>query len=240
MVGSPTAVPKVSIVIPVYNEELYVEEVLGQVLSLQWPADVQTEVIVVDDGSTDKTRSLLKNYPQNHTLRIHYHEKNFGKGTAIREAIKHVTGDIVIIQDADLEYSTLDYPQLLDPLLSGKAEVVYGSRFLGEITGMKFQYRFFNLFIRFLVNLFFGASITDEATAYKVFRADVLRSLNLKSQRFEICPEMTAKVLRKKIRIHEVPIHYKARNKKEGKKIRWTDGLAAIMTLIKYRFSGAS
>jgi dolichol-phosphate mannosyltransferase len=228
--------PKVSIVIPVYNEELYVAEVLKHVLALKLPHDVTFEVIVVDDGSTDKTRDILQNYPSDRALQIHYHEKNFGKGTAIREALKHLTGDIVLIQDADLEYSMADYPQLLEPILAKKARVVYGSRFLGKITGMRLQNRLFNIFIRSLTNVLFNASITDEATAYKVFEADLIRSLDLQSERFEICPELTAKVLNRGIRIHEVPIRYRGRNAKEGKKIKWTDGIAAIKTLIKYKF----
>jgi glycosyltransferase involved in cell wall biosynthesis len=226
---------KISIIIPIYNEELYVKEILDQILLVSWPAGVKAEVVVIDDGSTDDTPNILKNYSENNIVRVHSHLSNFGKGTAIREAIRHITGDIVIIQDADREYSISDYPALLEPLLNGTADVVYGSRFLGSISGMQLRHRVFNKLMCWLSNLLFSASITDEATAYKLFRADVLRSLNLKSERFEICPEMTAKVLKHHLRLREVPIHYRARSIKEGKKIRWTDGLHAILTLIRYR-----
>jgi dolichol-phosphate mannosyltransferase len=227
-------VQKISVIIPVYNEELYVEEVLQQLKSVPLPASLQMEIIIVDDGSTDHTSDILKRQDGGELLKIHFQERNFGKGAAIREGLKHATGDIIVIQDADLEYSTSDYPRLLEPILSGQASVVYGSRFLGEISGMHWLNRLFNLLIRALVNLMFHAHITDEATAYKILRADVLRSLDLQSNRFEICPEITAKVLRRGIPIHEVPVHYKARSHRQGKKIHWTDAFSALWTLFKY------
>jgi dolichol-phosphate mannosyltransferase len=226
---------KLSVIIPVYNEEQYVAAVLKRLLKLKLPFGLEKELIVVDDGSTDKTRQILGRQPKDPALQIHYQKQNFGKGSAIREALKHVTGDIVLIQDADLEYSMADYPALLEPIVTGKAKVVYGSRFLGKITGMKFANRMFNHLIRGLVNVLFGSKITDEATAYKVFSADVLKSLNLASDRFEICPEMTAKVLKKNVSIFEVPIRYRGRTLLQGKKIRWTDAVSAIWTLVKYR-----
>lgn len=227
---------KLSIIIPVYNEELYVETVVRHVLELQLPYGLKHEVIVVDDGSTDQTRNILSRLPDQDMLKIHFQSDNFGKGAAIREGLQHITGDLVIIQDADLEYSISDYPALLQPLVQGKAKVVYGSRFLGKITGMKLANRTFNLLIRSLVNVLFQARITDEATAYKVFDAALLRSLDLRSSRFEICPEMTAKVLRRGETIYEVPIRYRGRNHLEGKKIKWTDAFSALWTLFKYRF----
>jgi dolichol-phosphate mannosyltransferase len=228
-------IKKISVLIPVYNEELYVAEVLASLRKQSLPHSLTMEIIVVDDGSTDRTGVILDAQDQGETLKIFHLEQNFGKGAAIREGLKHVTGDVVIIQDADLEYSVSDYPSLLEPFISGNAQVVYGSRFLGDIKNMKLIYRTFNLLIRWLVNQLFQANITDEATAYKLFRTDVLRSLDLESTRFEICPEMTAKVLKRKIAIQEVPIAYRARNRSEGKKISWTDAFSAFWTLWKYR-----
>jgi dolichol-phosphate mannosyltransferase len=228
-------IKKISVLIPVYNEELYVAEVLKSLRALQLPHNLSMEIIVVDDGSTDKTRAILDQHDQGDHLKIFHQAGNFGKGAAIREGLRHVTGEVVIIQDADLEYSVSDYPSLLEPFFSANAQVVYGSRFRGDIQNMKWIYRLFNLSIRGLVNWLFDAQITDEATAYKLFRTDVIRSLELESTRFEICPEMTAKVLKKKIPIQEVPIAYRARNKREGKKISWTDAFAAFWTLWKYR-----
>jgi len=227
-------IKKISVIIPVYNEELYVEEVLQQLENIHLPAPLQMEIIIVDDGSTDHTSEILKQHDGNDLLKIHFQRKNFGKGAAIREGLKHVTGQIVVIQDADLEYSIDDYPKLLEPILNGKAKVVYGSRFLGKISDMKWANRVFNLFMRQLVNWLFNAHITDEATAYKVFKTDVLRSLDLQSQRFEICPEITAKVLNQGIAIYEVPITYRARSHRQGKKIHWQDAFSAVFTLIKY------
>ena len=235
MTSPEERIEKISVIIPVYNEELYVEEVLQQLRNVRLPPPLQMEIIIVDDGSTDRTSQILKQQDGSDLLKIRFQERNFGKGAAIREGLKHATGQIVVIQDADLEYSTSDYPQLLEPILSGKAAVVYGSRFLGEMSGMKWSNRAFNILIRNLVNWMFGSRITDEATAYKVLRTDILRSLNLESNRFEICPEITAKVLRRGLSISEVPVHYRARTHRQGKKIHWTDAFAALWTLFKYR-----
>jgi glycosyltransferase involved in cell wall biosynthesis len=225
---------KISILIPVYNEELYVEEVLKSLRALRLPSDLKKEIIIVDDGSTDRTLAILDQQLPDAELKICYLKYNFGKGAAIQEGLKHVTGDVVVIQDADLEYSISDYPSLLEPFLSGQAQAVYGSRFLGNIQGMKWIYRLFNFLMRSLVNSLFGSHITDEATAYKLIRTDLLRSLDLKAERFEICPEITAKLLKRKIPIFEVPITYKARNRRQGKKINWKDAPMAMYTLLKY------
>jgi len=228
------AIRKISVIIPVYNEELYVEEVLKQLEGVSLPPPLQMEIIVVDDGSTDQTSGILLRHSSSNLLKIHFQQRNFGKGAAIREGLNHATGDIVIIQDADLEYSVDDYPLLLEPIVTGRAQVVYGSRFSGHITGMKWPNRAFNILICTLVNWLFGSHMTDEATAYKVLKTDLIRSLNLESDRFEICPEITAKVLRRGISIWEVPVRYQARDHHQGKKIRWTDAFAAIFTLVRY------
>lgn len=222
----------VSVIIPVYNEESLVGDVLRQILSIRPGLAVELEIIVIDDGSKDRTAVILKEFNE---IKVIEQEKNRGKGAAIREGLKHAKGSIVLIQDADTEYRVSDYPALLQPILEKRARVVYGSRFLGEISGMRLRYRLFNIFIRALTNIFFLSAITDEATAYKVLDAELMRSLNLKSDRFEICPEITAKLLRRGHTIHEVPIGYRARSVKEGKKITWIDGVRAIYTLLKYR-----
>ena len=165
-----------------------------------------------------------------------FREKNKGKGTAIRTGLANVTGDIVIIQDADLEYDPNDYPKLVEPILTGKANVVYGSRILGKSRKSYWSFYMGGRFLSFLANLLYNAKITDEPTCYKVFRADMIKNINLKCRRFEFCPEVTAKVRKKGYKIYEVPIHYEPRSLKEGKKINWKDGLEAIWTLIKYKF----
>lgn len=226
---------KLSIIIPAYNEEQNISKVIEAVK--QAPIDLLKEIIVIDDFSKDKTASILKEkYSQDQEVKLIFRIKNYGKGAAIREGLKEVTGDIVLIQDADLEYSVNDYPALLEPILSGKAQVVYGSRFLGKIKGMHWPNWLANKILAVTVNLLFGLHLTDEATAYKVFRSDIIKTLHLKCERFEFCPEVTAKIGKKKIPIHEVPISYHGRDKDNGKKITWKDGFEAIWTLLKYRF----
>ena len=223
----------VSIYLPTKNREALLRRAVDSVLA---QTHTSLELIVVDDGSTDGTRDILdrlrtENAPD---LRIVFHENNGGKGAALRTGFQHATGDILVIQDADLEYSVDDYPKLLEPFLSQEAQVVYGSRFLGSIQGMQLPNRIFNILIRWMTNLLFHAHITDEATAYKLIKTDVMRSLHLESQGFEICPEITAKLLKKKIPIYEVPITYRARNQRQGKKISWKDAFRAVATLLKY------
>ncbi len=224
---------KLSIIMPVYNERDTVRAVIQRVLSA--PLSLEKELIVVDDGSTDGTREVLRSL-DDRSVKVVMQERNQGKGSAIRRGLPEATGDIVIIQDADTEYDPNDYQKLVDPIVSGEAKVVYGSRQLGDNV---FSYRRFyygGLFLSWLTNLLYGSDITDEPTCYKVFRKDVIDSIDLKCKRFEFCPEITAKVLKRGIKIEERPISYRPRSISEGKKIRWSDGIEAVLTLVKYRF----
>jgi dolichol-phosphate mannosyltransferase len=232
-----------SIVIPAYNEAGTIKEVLEIVKSLR--LDVDKEIIVVDDGSTDRTREIVSEIKD---VRLIKHDKNMGKGFAVRTGIKESTGEIILIQDADMEYDPTEYPQLIAPILAGEAKVVYGSRFISKeqksknkLFVRKHDRAYFMAYIggrilTILANLLYNAKITDEPTCYKVFEAKVLKSVNLKCKRFEFCPEVTAKIKKKGYKIKEVPISYKPRTFEEGKKINWRDGVEAIWTLIKYRF----
>ena len=226
---------KISIIIPVYNEVNVLPMVLDRVMKAALPAGCEKEIVIVDDGSTDGTTELLDRYKN--LVAIHHSVENFGKGAAIRIGIRKATGDIVLIQDGDLEYDPGDYLKVLQPLVDGKATVVYGSRFMGKLQGMKAANWLANKILTVTTNLLYGANLTDEATAYKAFRMDVLRSMRLRCLGFEFCPEVTAKVCRLGHTIHEVPISYNARGILEGKKIRWQDGFHAMWTLIKFRFA---
>lgn len=228
----------VSIIIPVYNERAHVKGVVDRVLKAPMPKGVDREIIVIDDGSTDGTAELLAKLNVQR-VKVHQSILNFGKGTAIRVGLKRATGDIIVIQDADTEYEPNDIQHLLKPILEGKAEVVYGSRFLGSIEQMRFKYWLVNKLLVLAVFILYGTKLTDEATAYKVFKKDVIDGLSLQCHRFEFCPEVTAKVLKQDIRIFEVPIHYKARTLEEGKKIRLRDAFEAFWTLFRYRFTGS-
>lgn len=219
---------KVSIVIPVYNEFPTFSQVLERVRRAPLPAGCEKEIIVIDDGSTDGTAQLLG--PERHTI------SHAGKGSAIRAGIQLATGDIVLIQDGDLEYDPNDYARLLEPIVAGHADIVYGSRFLRTPVAMAMPNRIANRILTAAANLLYRARLTDEATAYKAFRTDVLRGIHLNCRRFEFCPEVTAKARRLGFRIHEVPVSYNARGIAEGKKIRARDGWEALWTLLKYRF----
>lgn len=219
---------KLSVVIPVYNEADTILETLNRVKNVK----LDKEIIVVDDCSTDGTRDILK---KTTGINLCFHEKNMGKGMAIRSALKEVTGDIVIIQDADLEYDPNDYYSIIEPIISSKAEVVYGSRFLNGKPKMNPANYLANRILAVASNVLFSAGITDEATCYKAFKTSLLRNIDLKCRRFEFCPEVTAKIRRIGIKIHEVPITYSSRTMAQGKKINWWDGVTAIWTLIKYR-----
>ena len=224
---------KLSILIPAYNEENTIKELIEKVKKVKLP--IKKEIIVVDDKSNDKTLEILKKV---RGIKLIRHEKNVGKGFAIRTAIKHSTGEIIIIQDADLEYEPEDYNALIKPIIEGKEKVVYGSRVSKKgnrlYTGLIFYLG--GNFLTHLTNLLYpNAKITDEPTCYKVFKADLLKNMKLNCKRFEFCPEVTAKILKQGIKIHEVPISYYPRSIKEGKKINWRDGIEAIWTLIRYR-----
>ncbi len=215
---------------PVHNEVHTIREALRQVQAV----DLEKEIIIVDDCSSDGTREILSQIADDE-VKVVYHDQNTGKGAAIRTALPYVTGDIIVIQDGDLEYDPADYPKLIEPIVEGRASVVYGSRFLGEITNMHFWNYIANKILALTASLLFLNRITDEGTCYKVFRADVLKGLNLKCTGFDFCPEVTAKARKRGYRIVEVPISYHGRSSDEGKKIRWQDGLKAFLTLIKYR-----
>ncbi|HID56673.1 TPA: glycosyltransferase family 2 protein [Candidatus Poribacteria bacterium] len=227
---------RLSVVIPVYNEVNTIERVLERVKAVQIP--LEKEIIIVDDGSTDGTREKLGEIQKTDpSLKIILHERNRGKGAALRTGFQHVTGQIVIIQDADLEYNPEEYPKLLEPILDGRADAVYGSRFLGGTTRRvtSFWHYMANKFLTFLSNMLMNLNLTDMETCYKVIRTDVLRRLNLRGNRFEIEPEITAKLARSGCRIYEVPISYSGRDVSEGKKIKWKDGIAAIYYIVRFK-----
>lgn len=220
---------KLSILIPVYNERATVLEILKRVQAVPY----EKEIIAVDDGSTDGTRELLA---QAQGVTVLYHERNRGKGAAIQTALTHATGDIIVIQDADLEYDPRDYKQLIEPIMEGRAKVVYGSRFLGPRMAMFFWHMVANKALTLMTNILYDAILSDMETGYKAFRADVIKGMRLRSHRFDFEPEVTAKILKRGIRIFEVPISYYGREYSEGKKIGVKDGFVAIWTLLKYRF----
>ena len=225
---------KLSIVIPAYNEKNTVLELLRRVEAV--PLSLDKEIIVVDDFSTDGTREVLGGLGRP-DIRVLFHAKNMGKGSALRTGFSEATGDIVLIQDADLEYDPAEYPGLLAPILDGRADVVYGSRFLGGPHRVLFFWHSVgNRFLTSLSNVVTNLNLTDMETCYKVFRGDVLRKLSLKSRRFGFEPEVTIKVAKLKCRIYEVPISYAGRNYSEGKKIGWKDGVAALWHIMRYRF----
>jgi len=230
--GSARAYRKLSVIIPVYNERNTVAEAVRRSRTAEIP--LEREIVVVDDGSDDGTRQILSQL-QDSTVRLVSHPANRGKGAAIRTGLSHVTGDLVLIQDADLEYDPDDWPKLLAPVLKGKARVVYGSRFTGERRNMMFWHWVGNRFLSLVTNLLYNTTLSDMETCYKLFDRRVLRGLTIDSDRFDFEPEITAKVLRRGFRIYEVPISYAGREYHEGKKITWKDGFRALYTLVRYR-----
>lgn len=227
---------KLSIVIPVYNERATIEKVIERVKSVEIP--LEKEIIIVDDCSRDGTRDILRGYVDDPSIKLVFHEVNRGKGAALRTGFKEVTGDFVIIQDADLEYNPEDYPKLLKPLLEGRADVVYGSRFLptGERIVTSFVHYYANKFLTFLANLFCNLSLTDMETCYKAFKSELLKRFELQEDRFGIEPELTVKFSKLRCRFYEVGISYIGRSYEEGKKIGWKDGFRAIWCIVKYKF----
>ena len=228
---------RISVIIPVYNEFRTFPGVLERVRQAALPEGCSKEIIVVDDGSTDGTAEILGEHARTRVIVGHHSDRNCGKGTAIRTGIALASGDIILIQDGDLEYDPNDYARILEPIVKGEADVVYGSRFLGKPVGMAKKYRIANQILTTTANLLYDAHLTDEATAYKAFRASVLREIHLECRRFDFCPEVTAKLRRLGHRILEVPISYNARGIADGKKIRFVDGLEALWTLFKYRIA---
>lgn len=226
---------KVSVIIPVYNERRTVGQVLERVRRAALPEGCLKEIVVVDDGSTDGTAQVLGEQAGERIIVGRHEGENRGKGCAIRTGIALASGDVVLIQDGDLEYDPNDYARVLRPIANGEADVVYGSRFLGRPVGMAGKYRIANRILTAAANLLYNARLTDEATAYKAFRAPALRQIELKCRRFDFCPEVTAKLRRLGYEIREVPVRYNARGVAEGKKIRFVDGLEALWTLLKYR-----
>ncbi len=223
----------VSVIIPAYNEEQTIRQVLEAVHVLPF----EKQIIVVNDGSTDNTYSILEAYASENEITLVHCEKNSGKGYAIRCGIPHVKGKVVVIQDADMELNPKDILDLVDPLKMEKAKVVYGSRFLKGRGNASLQNYIANRILAFYTNILYGCRITDESTGYKAFYSDVISSLNLTCEGFEFCPEVTAKILRAGYQIHEVPVSYFPRTKREGKKLRFfSDGIFAAWTLFKYRF----
>ena len=226
---------KLSIVIPVYNERETIRDIIETVSATPF----HKEMIVVDDGSTDGTRDILSSMQQD-GLKVFMHDKNQGKGAALQTGFSHATGDIVIIQDADLEYDPEEYPVLLKPILDGKADVVYGSRFAGQGAHrvLYFWHSVGNRFLTLLSNLFTNLNLTDMETCYKVFTKEALSGVVIKEKRFGFEPEITAKMAKKKLRIYEVPISYYGRTYEQGKKIDWKDGVWAIWCIVKYNLWG--
>jgi glycosyltransferase involved in cell wall biosynthesis len=221
-----------SVVMPVYNERTTIEEIVRRVLAVP----LRIELIVVDDGSTDGTNEILERL--HHELKFTLlRQANGGKGAALRRGFAAVTGDLVVVQDADLEYSPEEYPQLIELICDGKADVVYGSRFLGRHRAFMFAHYIGNKFLTLATNILYNTMLTDMETCYKAMRTDVIRSMTLKSNGFGIEPELTAKIFKRGYRVYEVPITYAGRNYDQGKKITWTAGFGALWVLLKYRFT---
>jgi glycosyltransferase involved in cell wall biosynthesis len=243
------ALMKLSIIVPVYNEVGTIAEILKRVRAVRLSVPVgygpdngtlvefEREVVVVDDGSTDGTREILSTLEEEPDVIVTSHERNQGKGGAVRTGLQHASGDVMLIQDADLEYDPRDYPALLQPIIEGRSQVVYGSRFRGGPTkAMFFWHMMGNRFLTLVTNILYNTILTDMETCYKVFTREVAERLDLRAPGWGFDPEITAQILKRGYRIYEVPISYTGREFEEGKKISWRDGLTVLWTLLKYRF----
>jgi len=226
---------KLTIIMPAYNEKDTIAEIVRRVLAVD--VDCEKELIIVDDASVDGTKDVLKSMIGQPSLRIIFHEQNRGKGAAIRTGVEHVTGEIVLIQDADLEYDPQDYPRLLRPILEGRADVVYGNRFHGETHRvLYFWHAVGNRMLTLACNMLTNLNLSDMEVGYKAFRADIFHRIRIRSDRFGFEPEVTGKIAKLGCRVYEVPITYHGRTYAEGKKITWRDGVVALWCIVRYRF----
>jgi glycosyltransferase involved in cell wall biosynthesis len=232
---TPPKIRKLSVIVPVFNERTTLVEVIRRMRTVELPDGIEREIIVIDDGSTDGTRDVLRQLGDS-TVRVLRHETNRGKGAAVRTGLQVASGDYILIQDADLEYDPEDWPKLIAPVQRGRARVVYGSRFTGERRNMLFLHWVGNRLLSLVTNVLYNTTLSDMETCYKLIDRTLINRLDLCANRFDIEPEITAKLLRTGIRIYEVPISYTGREVDEGKKITWRDGFAALWTLVKYRF----
>lgn len=225
---------KVTVLIPVFNEVSTLDKIIKKVEQAKF-CGLEKEIILIDDCSTDGTKDLYKNYP----YKVLYHDVNQGKGAALRTGFREATGDIIIIQDADLEYDPIDYEPMLQLIINDRADVCYGSRLTGSRPSRSFMFHHLlgNKFLSFLTNILYGSTLTDMETCYKAFKRDFIKDIEIKSNRFDFEPEITAKILKKGARLYELPISYYGREFAEGKKITWRDGFHAIIALVKYRFT---
>jgi glycosyltransferase involved in cell wall biosynthesis len=231
--ATPLTDPLLSVVMPVYNESATLEEMVERVLAVP----LRLELIAVDDASSDGSREILARLAQQRGFKVLLQDENRGKGAAVRRGIAEAGGDVIVVQDADLEYSPEEFPELIDLIVKGKADAVYGSRFLGRHRCFLFTHYLANLFLNLVTNVLYNTTMTDMETCHKAVRADVLKSLPLRSDRFGIEPEITAKLFKRGARVYEVPITYEGRDYAEGKKITWRDGFPALWALVKYRFT---
>jgi glycosyltransferase involved in cell wall biosynthesis len=227
------AAPLLSVLMPVYNEE----RTLRQVVEAVQAVDIDKEIVLVDDGSRDGSPAIIDALANGSRIRAYHHPQNRGKGAAVRTAVSQARGQLVLIQDADLEYDPNDYPALVAPIMDGKADVVFGSRAFSSHTAYSFWFVMGNRLVTLATNILFNCYISDMETCYKVMRREIAQQLDLRSRGFEIEPEITAKLVKAGHRIYEVPISYAARSRAEGKKLTWEDGIKALRTLVRYRFT---